>query len=114
MKVFKIAQNLEVVKTPEKFTNRELTRAIRDAIIAELGAIKQYETVVDATDNEKVKKTLQDISNEEKIPDNRRFRIYRQQFRQASLQQLSGLQDYRSRCADLCWIHRESSRQYQR
>ena len=67
MKVFKIAQNLEVVKTPEKFTNRELTRAIRDAIIAELGAIKQYETVVDATDNEKVKKTLQDISNEEKI-----------------------------------------------
>lgn len=63
----KKAQNLEVVKTPEKFTDRELTRAIRDAIIAEEGAIKQYETVVDATDNEDVKKVLQSISDEEKV-----------------------------------------------
>ena len=63
----KKAQNLEVVKTPEKFTDRELTRAIRDAIIAEQGAIKQYETVVDATDNEEVKKILQSIADEEKI-----------------------------------------------
>lgn len=65
--ITKEAQNLEVVKTPEKFTDRELTRALRDAIIAEEGAIKQYETVVDATDNEKVKEILQDISNEEKV-----------------------------------------------
>jgi rubrerythrin len=65
--IFKQSQNLEVVKTPEKFTERELTRAIRDAIIAEEGAIKQYESVVDATDNEDVKKVLQDIADEEKI-----------------------------------------------
>ena len=61
------AQNLEVVKTPEKFTDRELTRALRDALIAEEGAIKQYETAADATDNEKVKKTLQSIADEEKV-----------------------------------------------
>ena len=63
----KEAQNLEVVKTPEKFTERELTRALRDAIIAEEGAIKQYETVVDATDNELIKKVLQEISDEERV-----------------------------------------------
>jgi uncharacterized protein len=63
----KTAQNLETVKTPEKFTDRELTRAIRDAMIAENEAIKQYETVVDATDNEKVKKTLQSIADEERV-----------------------------------------------
>ena len=45
----------------------ELTRAIRDAIIAEEGAIKQYEVVVDATENEIAKKVLQDIANEEKV-----------------------------------------------
>jgi rubrerythrin len=63
----KKAQNLEVVKTPKKFTDRELTRAIRDALIAEEGAIKQYELVVDATDNEQVKKVLTSIANEEKV-----------------------------------------------
>lgn len=63
----KKAQNLEVVKTPEKFTDRELTRAIRDALIAEEGAIKQYESVVDATDNERVKKVLTSIANEERV-----------------------------------------------
>ena len=62
----KKAQNMEVVKTPEKLTERELTRALRDAIIAEEGAIKQYELVVDATDNETVKKQLQSIADEEK------------------------------------------------
>lgn len=66
-RTIKTAQNPETVKTPEKFTDRELTRAIRDAIIAENGAIKQYETVVDATDNEKVKKTLQSIADEERV-----------------------------------------------
>jgi len=63
----KTAQNLETVKTPEKFTDRELTRAIRDAIIAEEGAIKQYEVVVDATENEIAKKVLQEIADEEKV-----------------------------------------------
>jgi len=67
MILFKSAQNLDVVKTPAKFTDRELTRAIRDAIIAEEGAIKQYETVVDATVNEDAKKTLQSIADEEKV-----------------------------------------------
>lgn len=65
--LFKSAQNLEVVKTPEKFTDRELTRAIRDAIIAEEGAIKQYETVVDAANNELAKKILTSIANEERV-----------------------------------------------
>lgn len=63
----KSAQNLENVKTPEPLNDRELTRAIRDAIIAEEGAIKQYETVADAAKDKKVKETLQDISNEEKV-----------------------------------------------
>jgi hypothetical protein len=67
IKTVKIAQNLENVKTPERFNDRELTRAIRDAIIAEEGAIKQYEAVVDATDNEEAKKVLQSISDEEKV-----------------------------------------------
>ena len=67
MILFKKAQNLEVVKTPEKLTERELTRAIRDAIIAEEGAIKQYETVVDATDNLVAKKVLESIAGEERV-----------------------------------------------
>jgi len=65
--VNKEAQNLENVKTPETFTERELTRAIRDAIVAEEGAIKQYETVIDATSDENVKTVLQNIANEEKV-----------------------------------------------
>jgi rubrerythrin len=67
MILFKAAQELQVVKTPDKLTDRELTRAIRDAIIAEEGAVKQYETIVDATDNIKTKEVLQDIANEEKV-----------------------------------------------
>ena len=63
----KTAQNLETVKTPDKFTEREITRAIRDAIIAEEGAIKQYETVVDASDNSMVKEVLTSIANEERV-----------------------------------------------
>ena len=63
----KKAQNLEVVKTPEKLNDRELTRAIRDAIIAEEGAIKQYESVVDATENKKAKEVLTSIANEERV-----------------------------------------------
>ena len=63
----KISQKLDVVKTPEKFTDREITRALRVAINAENDAIKQYETIVDATDNEKIKKVLQDLSDEERV-----------------------------------------------
>ena len=67
MNIYKLSQNLEVVKTPEKLTDRELTRAIRDAIIAEEGAIKQYESVADATDDKFAKDVLQSIADEEKV-----------------------------------------------
>lgn len=63
----KKAQKLDTVKTPEQFTERELTRALRDAINAENEAIKQYETIVDATNDENIKKALQDISDEERV-----------------------------------------------
>lgn len=63
----KIAQHLENVKTLGKLTRRELTRAIRDAIIAESDAIKQYETVADSTDDTQSKRLLQDIADEEKV-----------------------------------------------
>lgn len=63
----KLAQHLENVKTLEKLTDRELARAVRDAMIAEQDAIKQYETVADSTDNAKAKAVLQDIANEEKV-----------------------------------------------
>ena len=61
------SQNLEVVKTLPKLNDREITRAIRDAIIAEEGAINQYEVVADSTDNKQVSNALQDIANEERI-----------------------------------------------
>ena len=61
------AQELENVKTLEPLNDRELTRALRDAIIAEEGAINQYETIADSTDNEKVKEVLNDIAGEEKV-----------------------------------------------
>ena len=67
IRILKIAQELQVVKDIEKLNDRELSRAIRDAIIAEEGAIKQYEVVADATDNEVAKKTLQEIADEEKV-----------------------------------------------
>lgn len=50
-----------------KLDNRELSRAIRLAIAAELDAIHLYELIVDSSDDEEVKKVLQDISNEEKV-----------------------------------------------
>ena len=62
-----VAQHLDNVKTIGPLSERELTRAIRDAIIAEEDAVKQYETIVDSTSNAVVKKVLQDIANEEKV-----------------------------------------------
>ncbi|MFW5795279.1 MAG: ferritin-like domain-containing protein [Bacillota bacterium] len=67
MKVIKTSQKLEVVKKLETLDSREITRAIRDAIIAELDAIKQYENIVDSTNDVKVMDILQDIANEEKV-----------------------------------------------
>jgi len=63
----KTAQNLDNVKELQKMNDRELTRALRDAIIAEEGAIKQYEVIADSTDNKKAKEVVQDIANEEKV-----------------------------------------------
>jgi rubrerythrin len=64
---YRVAQNLENVESLETLTDRELTRALRDAIIAEESAIKQYEAVADSTDNERVTRVLQDIANEERV-----------------------------------------------
>jgi len=63
----KEAQNLENVKTPETFSDRELTRALRDAIVGEENAIKQYETIADACANQSVEKIMQEISDEERV-----------------------------------------------
>lgn len=63
----KTAQNLSLVKIPEELNDRELLRAIRDAIIAEETAIQQYEVIVDATNDASAKKVLQDIAEEEKV-----------------------------------------------
>ena len=62
-----VAQHLENVKEIGPLTGRELTRALRDAIIGEENAIKQYETIVDSTVDNLTKKVLQDIADEEKV-----------------------------------------------
>ena len=64
---YKQAQHLENVEEKDTFTDRELTRALRDAIISEEGAINQYETVVDSVNNKKVAEVLQSIADEEKV-----------------------------------------------
>jgi len=61
------AQVLDNVKELETLTDRELVRSLRDAIIAEEGAINQYEVIVDSTTNEDAKTVLQAIADEEKI-----------------------------------------------
>lgn len=63
----KEAQVLENVKTLETLTDGELTRALRDAIIAEESAINQYETVADSTTNEDAKKVLKHLADEERV-----------------------------------------------
>ena len=63
---YRAAQNLDNVEKID-LDERELTRAIRDAIISEQSAIKQYEVIVDSTDDESVKKVLQNIANEELV-----------------------------------------------
>jgi len=63
---YKKAQHLQNVETND-FDDREVVRAIRDAIISEHEAIKQYETVVDSTNNQRIKDVLQDIADEEKV-----------------------------------------------
>ena len=63
---YRISQHLQNVEMLD-LDERSVTRAIRDAIISEEGAINQYETIVDSTDNDHVKEVLQSISDEEKV-----------------------------------------------
>jgi rubrerythrin len=63
---YKLCQHLDNVEKMD-LDDRELSRAIRDTIISEQDAVKQYEVIVDSTSNEKVKKVLQDIANEERV-----------------------------------------------
>lgn len=63
----KTSQVFDSVEKFDTFDERELTRAIRDALIAEEQAIKQYEVVADSTKNEKVKEVLQEIADEERV-----------------------------------------------
>lgn len=66
MKTLKLCQHLEIVEDIDKLNKREISRAIRDAIVAELIAIKQYEVIADAT-NREISKVMQDIADEEKV-----------------------------------------------
>lgn len=50
-----------------KLNDREVVRAIRQGIAAEHEAIHLYEAIADATDNEHIKKVMQDVANEEKV-----------------------------------------------
>lgn len=56
-----------LITSEGKLDERELSRVIRLAIAAELDAVHLYELIVDSSDDETVKKVLQDISNEEKV-----------------------------------------------
>jgi len=60
--------SIEPVVTPERGLNsRELARTIRLAISAEHDAVHLYETIADSTDDERVKKLMQDVADEEKV-----------------------------------------------
>jgi rubrerythrin len=50
-----------------KMNDRELARALRLAMAAELEAVHLYEAQADATDNALAKEVLQDIANEERV-----------------------------------------------
>lgn len=63
----KQAQHLDLVKKMDELDTREITRALRDAIIAEEIAIQQYEKIVDSTSVSAVKKVLQHIADEERV-----------------------------------------------
>ena len=51
---------------PRKMTAEELARAIRQDIAAELDAIALYQAHIDATDDERAKKLLAHIRDDEK------------------------------------------------
>ncbi len=51
----------------EKITNSDLIRAIRQALAAEHEAVHLYTAIADATNDERAKKVLIDIANEERV-----------------------------------------------
>ncbi len=51
---------------PRKMTATELARAIRQDIAAELDAVAVYQAHIDATDDERVKKVLAHVRDDEK------------------------------------------------
>jgi predicted RNA-binding Zn-ribbon protein involved in translation (DUF1610 family) len=63
----KVSEDLGNVKTLEKLDRREVTRALREAIISEEQAINQYETIADSTGDSQIRDVVQDIANEEKV-----------------------------------------------
>jgi len=52
--------------TPRKMTPEETARAIRQDIVAELDAINLYQSHIDATDDERVRRVLAHVRDEEK------------------------------------------------
>ena len=52
--------------TPRKMSKEEIVRAIRQDIIAELDAINLYQAHIDAIDDERVKKVLIHVRDDEK------------------------------------------------
>lgn len=67
MNWYRQSQKLELVNDEGTYTERELSRAIRDAINAENDAIKQYEVISDASGDQKASEVLQEIADEEKV-----------------------------------------------
>jgi len=55
------------MKAGEKLDERELARAIRQAIAAEHEAVHLYEAIADATDDKRAKAVMQEIADEEKV-----------------------------------------------
>lgn len=50
----------------EKLTETELIRAIRHSISDEFDAIALYEIIAESTDNEEVKKLMEEVADDEK------------------------------------------------
>lgn len=55
------------LNSDRKLTKDEIIRSIRFSISAEYEAIQLYIQIADSTDNELVKRVMEDIANEEKV-----------------------------------------------
>lgn len=54
-------------KSDRMLTHEELVRAIRFSIASEFEAIQLYEEIAESIDNEKAKKLLEEITEDEKV-----------------------------------------------